>query len=310
MCTAIVGRIGVGKSHYIVKHLYKNYAKAGNCIIMTNFNCSFATHIVRGKDDILDFLTEVREAKESGFQPCDFNPKWTSSAVIVVIDEVQNVFNNDTWQQLKAGKGKIIKEVLSEGRKKDIYIFLLTQSYGLIGINFRRYISEVIYFKPLIPIYNYIKKQIPSKTGNYAYRREMRYLFPIFHKFIVKPANEDETLLTSMEILMRTFHFSGYLSPKYYKFYDSYEIIKSESQILENNVDFPLLKAVLPSTLGHTSKDIKKTLLGTFMQRIYGTVYLLSIAIDNITSKIIYLPNKTTTLSNKSAQAGALSAVE
>jgi hypothetical protein len=98
--------------------------------------------------------------------------------------------------------------------------------------------------------------------------------------------------MQNAEINSRRLHFSGWLSKKYYEFYDSFEIIKTESEVIEKGSDFPLIRAVLKPALGTPSQTPKKTRLGTLKLKIEHILNKLTSPIDKTTKKIIDKFNK------------------
>lgn len=231
MMTCYVGARGIGKTYHMTKVLKRDYSDRG-AFVITNYETTFSDLVIKGKDELLDTIREIREFREAGYFPIDIDPKYKSTKIVFGIDEAHLVLNNNAWKEI--AKEEALLSTMAEGRKMKIDILLSTQSVNKLIKDIRIFVDPYVFFQAWIPITYY--KKIITKSKMHPDRvmidRELRYLIPWFK---VEECTLDAEQTSHKERLVNTAYnaVSGWLSPATYKLYNSNELVVHKTPTID-----------------------------------------------------------------------------
>ena len=171
MMTSVSGKLGIGKTYHLAKELYENY-KAG-CLCISNFKHVYSHITVRNDPEILiEIIRQVGEFKRRGYELCDLLPSFRHGGIFIGIDEAHLTFGSDYSNKENM---KFILQFLSLARKQDVNIWYVVQDPAKIHKNFRRYTTDWVKYRAVIPVF---KNKFVVHPTRPTYRREKRLIFP------------------------------------------------------------------------------------------------------------------------------------
>jgi len=242
--TTHVGRRGSGKTYHMTKCLLR--AHRAHSLVITNYTTTFSDIVVNGVDEINAILKELRQMKESGFEPVDFNPKLKSSLIYLGIDECHLIWTSDFWKENRADR--TLLSIMAEARKMGIIIHLTTQSIQKLDADLRKYCDPYVFYDPIFPIRIPRRRKRLTASGNTTIDTESRFLLPLFrreeHEFKEGQVFRDEQSLSTKSITT-----AGWLSPRTYRLYNHNELVMHRTKPNTGTL-FPYL-----STLQNANKE-------------------------------------------------------
>jgi len=277
MMTAVTGDRGVGKTYFLSKMGFR--AAKRKAVVITNFQFAYGNiDTSREPTEYLFYLlAELGRFKQAGFQMVDFDPRFPSSEIFVLIDEAHLLLSAHKYKQYATDPALAELIIfLAQMRKTDSQLFYSCQYPRQIDKTMRTNTEETIRFTPLIRFrYKkkvYIQRPPDPITGELPpkyFQREIRYPIPIFreehHKLDADNPDFDYTVVTDPETGQITLapkstllywypRLSGWMDPFYYSLYDHNQMINvadiqvSEFPYLEKfSITPPMQKPILPT---------------------------------------------------------------